>query len=112
MRYPLASGGSGSDAVLEMWAYEACRLFRDKLVGEKSRSEFDKILETVVRTDWGFNLVSSEANDNVYVTWGAAKDQSSSVGARFGSPLGRLSIADMEEVVEKAVINYSEWFNG
>jgi len=92
-----------------MWAYEACRLFRDKLVGDKSRAEFDKILQTVLQTDWGLVMPSSEASDNMYVTWGVAKDASDASRLRFGTPLGRLAISDMEEVVEKAVINYSEW---
>ncbi len=95
-------------AVLEMWAYEACRLFRDKLLGEVPRSKFDNILETVMKTDWGLSLPSPDASDYMFVTWGAAKTNGSSSSGRFGVPLGRLSVSDMEEVVEKAVINYSE----
>ena len=88
-----------------MWAYEARRIFRDRLVGDKACDKFENILTSVLQTDWSVDLASSEAEGVFYVTWGhspSATDLSSS----FGQQLGRLAAADMEEIVAKAIISY------
>ena len=126
MRYPLSSsseGGKtsaagGSGPLLEMWAYEACRLFRDRLVGEKAHKQFDEILTSVVRADWSLDLSSlMQEGGAMYVTWagataaaaaGQGQGQGQGGSALFGKPLGRLSSADMEEVVAKGVVSYGE----
>ena len=127
MRYPLAqsadsAAGMGGGAhssprvLLEMWAYEACRLFRDRLVGTKSQEKFDSILNAVVRSDWSVDLSSSEQEGKpLYVSWGASSAQQGgggrdSFGANFGCPLGRLAGADMQETVAKGVVAYGKSF--
>ena len=110
MRYPLASSGTSADLLIEMWAYEACRLFRDKLVGEKAREEFDAILNTVAQ-QWSGTLSLPKREVHMYVTWGSTKTRDS-VDVQFGSALGPLSIRDMQEFVYKAVVSYSEWVGG
>lgn len=104
MRYPLASGGSSSDGLIKMWAYEACRLFRDKLVGDNAKEEFDAILGTVIRSVWS---VAPPESDVSYVTWGSVRAKDS-ISSQFGSPLGQLSIIDMRELVQKAITSYSK----
>lgn len=61
LRYNLAGGqrDSSPDAVMTVWAYEANRLFRDRLVGEETRTKFDNILVTIVRNDWSVNVVET-----------------------------------------------------
>lgn len=49
-----------TDSVLEVVAYEARRLFRDRLVSLKDVHAFDNILSSIVRGDW-----SSDALDNM-----------------------------------------------
>lgn len=49
-----------TDSVLEVVAYEARRLFRDRLVSLKDVHAFDNILSSIVRGDWG-----SDALDNM-----------------------------------------------
>ena len=91
--------------LLEMWAYEARRIFRDRLVGDKACDKFENILTSVLQTDWSVDLAGSDAEGVFYVTWGhspSATDLSSS----FGQQLGRLAAADMEEIVAKAIISY------
>ena len=58
LRYELAGGGNDNthEHVLECWVYEACRLFRDRLVGSDSCTKFDDIIMTVIRTDWSGNV--------------------------------------------------------
>ncbi len=113
MRYPLSQDGGSqqsSHVLLEIWAYEACRLFRDKLVGEKSQKQFDDMLNTVIQSDWSVDL-SQEGDGEArcaYVSWGVAGGKDTALSSRFGRPLGRLSGADMEEVVNKAVVAYGE----
>lgn len=64
MRVPLsylfAAQPNVTDSVLEVVAYEARRLFRDRLVSLKDVHAFDNILSSIVRGDWG-----SDALDNM-----------------------------------------------
>lgn len=120
MRYPLASssmeggvagslGGHTQGALLEMWTYEACRLFRDRLVGQKAQEQFDAILSSVVRSDWSFDLSSLEREGGaMYVTWGSTQMGKGVGSGVFGRPLGRLSTTDMEEIVAKGVVAYGK----
>ncbi len=114
MRYPLAQSNSadsaqGGGALLEMWAYEACRLFRDRLVGTKAQEKFDTILSSVVQSDWSVDLSSLQREGKpLYVTWGASAGKGDALRAQFGRSLGRLSSADMQETVAKGVLAYGE----
>jgi len=64
LRYNLAGGqrDSSPDAVMTIWAYEAHRLFRDRLVGEETCAKFDNILVTIVRNDWSVNIIDALAS--------------------------------------------------
>ena len=106
LRYPTAQDtGSSPNLLLEVWAYEARRVFRDRLVGEKAVAEFDAILGSVLRSNWSFDAAALDADGGIFfVTWGSS--QSSKVGGPFGKPLGRLSANDLHEVVAKAVVAY------
>lgn len=113
MRYPLASslqgggvpGAPTQGVLLEMWAYEACRLFRDRLVGHKAQEQFDAILSSVVLSNWSFDLSTLEREGgSMYVTWGSTQTGK----CVFGRSLGRLSISDMEGVVAKGVVAYGK----
>lgn len=57
--FPLAQSNV-TDSVLEVVAYEARRLFRDRLVSSKDLHTFDNILSSIIRGDW-----SSDALDNM-----------------------------------------------
>ena len=99
------------EVLLEMWAYEARRLFRDRLVGEKAVDQFDAILGSVLQSDWSASLSSLDQDGGVfYVTWGSPQSSKSAdgLGNQFGRPLGRLSATDMQEVVAKAVTTFGE----
>ena len=116
MRYPLSEDTPTHDRVLEAWSYEARRLFRDRLIGEKSLDQFDAILNSVLRSDWSTDVSSLDQDGGAfYVTWGSplssstsgeVNDLSSRVG--IGRTLGRLSAGDMQEVVAKAVVTYGK----
>ncbi|XP_040400085.1 cytoplasmic dynein 2 heavy chain 1 isoform X2 [Cygnus olor] len=96
------------DYVLEIVAYEACRLFRDKLVGMKDLHVFDNILMKVFQSDWGSDVLDNMA-DIFYVTWGACQEAFTTPGQALpphGRPLGRLNSTDLKDAIKKGVIHY------
>ncbi|XP_053312461.1 cytoplasmic dynein 2 heavy chain 1 isoform X2 [Spea bombifrons] len=112
-RYDLSGGSSKQlqDYVLEIIAYEARRLFRDRLVTTKELNTFDNILMSVLQGDWGSEILDN-MTDLFYVTWGALHE----AGGVFapgqslpphGRPLGRLNSADLKDIIKKGVIQYS-----
>ncbi len=41
---------------MEVCAYEACRVFRDRLVAKEDRNAFDNILASAIRASWAVNV--------------------------------------------------------
>lgn len=58
--YSFLAQSNVTDSVLEVVAYEARRLFRDRLVSSKDIHTFDNILSSIIRGDW-----ASDALDNM-----------------------------------------------
>ncbi|MGH0159576.1 UNVERIFIED_CONTAM: hypothetical protein FKN15_075087 [Acipenser sinensis] len=111
-RYDLTGGTSQNsvDLVLEVIAYEGHRLFRDRLVSTKDINAFDNILMSVIRGDWGSDVLENMA-DSYYVTWGAPHEAGAVIAPgqplpSHGKPLGRLSSMDLKEVIHKGIIQY------
>ncbi|KAJ8280434.1 hypothetical protein GJAV_G00054510 [Gymnothorax javanicus] len=112
LRYDLTAGKSqnSADAVLEVVAYEARRLFRDRIVGTKDLNVFDNILQSAIRGDWGSDVLDN-MSDSFYVTWGAAHEAGAIMAPGqslppHGKPLGCLSSADLREVIQKGIVLY------
>lgn len=61
----LGSSNHPLDYVLEIVAYEARRLFRDKIVGAKELHLFDNILTSVFQGDWGSDILDNMAGNIV-----------------------------------------------
>ncbi|CAH1776602.1 unnamed protein product [Owenia fusiformis] len=110
MRYDLASSQGGStEPLLEVWTYEAFRLFRDRIVGTDGLGKFDNIVSGVVRGDWSINIMDN-LDGAYFVTWGARGDNVAAPGAPlppFGKPLGKLDSKDLKAVIEKGLKQYS-----
>ncbi|CAG2190736.1 DNCH2 [Mytilus edulis] len=114
LRYDLNAGAKegSSDHLLEIWAYEARRLFRDKIVGSDGLNKFDSILMSVIRSDWSTNIFDNLEND-FFVTWGARTESgapSVAAGAPLppmGKSLGKLTGEDLVSVVERGLKLYS-----
>uniref|UniRef100_A0A4W3JMF3 Cytoplasmic dynein 2 heavy chain 1 n=1 Tax=Callorhinchus milii TaxID=7868 RepID=A0A4W3JMF3_CALMI len=111
-RYDLEGGSSQHtvDHVLEVVAYEAHRLFRDRIVGSKNINAFDNILISVIRGDWGSDVLDS-MTDCFYVTWGARHEAGSAIAPDqplppHGKLLGKLSSADLKDVIQKGIVQY------
>uniref|UniRef100_A0ABM5FWF4 Cytoplasmic dynein 2 heavy chain 1 n=2 Tax=Agamidae TaxID=81953 RepID=A0ABM5FWF4_9SAUR len=112
-RYDLTGGESTHtvDTVLEIVAYEARRLFRDKIVGAKELHVFDTILMKVFQGDWGSDILDNMA-DSFYVTWGAHHELGTIMAPGqtlppHGRPLGKLTSADLKDVIRKGIIHYA-----
>ena len=107
VRYTIGEHDKSPSYVLETWAYEACRLFRDKLVSEEDKEKFDAILKNVLYSDW-----NSKAADNldqiVYTTAGDANFSVRSPLPRFGRSIGRLPLKNWEHVVEKGIFEFTK----
>ncbi|XP_076467409.1 LOW QUALITY PROTEIN: cytoplasmic dynein 2 heavy chain 1-like [Babylonia areolata] len=113
LRYDLTAGArdNTSDTVLEIWAYEARRIFRDRIVGPDGQAKVDKLLMSVVRSDWSANIFD-DVDSTFFVTWGARSESGGAVGAgaplpAFGKPLGKLSAEDLQVTIEKGLKLYS-----
>lgn len=113
--------GTTAEHLLEICAYEARRLFRDRMVGEHVE-KCDNIIKSVIRSDWSVHL--DNLDTLYYVTWGGsakavvaeqteatASITSTSLHA-FGRPLGRLDPTDLRQVLAKGMITYGElkWY--
>ena len=56
---PTGKSTTATDTVLEIVAYEARRLFRDRIVTTKDLNAFDNILVSVIRGDWGSDVLDN-----------------------------------------------------
>ncbi len=70
-RYVVDSADRSAGPLLEAWAYEASRLFRDKLATEDDRARFDETLRGALRAEWNSNAAENVANA-FFVTAGDA----------------------------------------
>ncbi|XP_059389920.1 dynein cytoplasmic 2 heavy chain 1 isoform X1 [Carassius carassius] len=107
LRYDLSAGTSAVDSVLEVVAYEARRLFRDRIVSSKDLNVFENILSSVIRGDWGSDALDN-MTDTYFVTL-AASHEGRSPGQPLpphGKPLGRLNAADLTEIIHKGIVLY------
>lgn len=73
-------------------------------LGQNSKSEFDSIIASVLRSDWSVDLPTS--TPHYYVTWGATHVIEGT--SQFGKPVGKLSTTDLAEIIQKATITYSK----
>jgi dynein heavy chain 2 len=61
LRYDFSSirNDATAENLLEIWTYEACRLFKDRLVGIDAQNKFDQLLDKILKTDWSSNALNS-----------------------------------------------------
>ena len=100
-----------ADALIKVWAYQAKRLFGDRLVGKESREKFDSMLVSVARNDWSVALDDAFAS-SFYVTWGSSGglSKTGNVAGSFGRPLGLLAKDDFKQIVSKGLAAFGKLF--
>ncbi len=69
MRYNLAEiqSDSSTEALLQIWSYEACRIFHDRLVDLESRKEFLNILSNVLQDEWRSGSIVQKLSRNYFL---------------------------------------------
>jgi len=74
LRYNLVEikNDSSVDSLLQIWAYEACRIFHDRLVDTDSRNTFLGILSSVLQEEWRSSGILSKLKGycitkNIYI---------------------------------------------
>ncbi|KAG8224814.1 hypothetical protein J437_LFUL002260 [Ladona fulva] len=93
---------------LEVLVYEACCIFRDKLVKEEDQSKFDNIIRQIMETDWKMADILDYLKGTFYVTDGNEAAQHKRELPPSGLPLFRLHHKDWLESVKKAILQYEK----
>ncbi len=62
LRYNLAELKSDTtvESLLQVWAYEACRIFHDRLVDKDARKQFLSILSGILSDEWRANGIMNK----------------------------------------------------
>ncbi|XP_057314672.1 cytoplasmic dynein 2 heavy chain 1-like isoform X2 [Hydractinia symbiolongicarpus] len=108
LRYDISdSTGDTAEGLLKIWAYQAKRLFSDRLVSKDSSDKFDSMLASVIRNDWSVTL--EDIKNTYYVTWGTGGgiSHTGNVAGSFGRPLGMLSRPDFKQIVAKGLAAFA-----
>lgn len=58
-----------TDSILEVVAYEARRLFRDRLVSSKDLHNFENILSSLIHGDWGSDVLDNMTGTKSFCIW-------------------------------------------
>jgi len=105
LRYDLSGikGDSNADSLLEIWTYEACRLFKDRLVGNDARDKFDQLLDKTLRSDWSSSALSA-LRDSYFVSWVNANNRRTLPPA--GRLLSRLTTKDLTPFIDRGITRY------
>ncbi|CAF1020652.1 unnamed protein product, partial [Adineta ricciae] len=105
LRYDLSSTKNDATAenLLEIWLYEACRLFKDRLVGNDAQEKFDQIVDKILKNDWSSNAIAS-LKDAFFASWPNNNGRRTLPPA--GRLLSRLSTKELKPFVERGIARY------
>jgi dynein heavy chain 2 len=98
----------GEEELLEVWAHEAQRLFRDRLVDSDSRAKFDGMLFPLLRAQWGYtcNLRDTYYSTLAGVGGGRGESKEGDDGAGSADRLIRLATDDFTPLVQHGLMLY------
>ncbi|XP_042887569.1 cytoplasmic dynein 2 heavy chain 1-like [Penaeus japonicus] len=106
LRYKIDAEDAALQPLLEVWLYEACRMFRDKLADDEDIQKFDALILSTMHSDWGVDL-REHITDSYYVTSGAGVVAPGAPLPLHGYKLGFMNSEDWTQVVERAVLQFS-----
>jgi len=113
MRYNVSS-----DSMLDAVGYEACRVYRDRLVDADARSRFDGDVSAALRSQWGHSL---DTRDCVFASLlsarssgaagaasadgaaGGSKSATAGAALQVGAGLARMSLKDFRALVQRGL---------
>eukprot|EP00727_Mastigamoeba_balamuthi_P008592 m51a1_g4355 putative cytoplasmic dynein 2 heavy chain 1 (4311) ;mRNA; f:228679-242475 len=84
--------------LLEIWTYEAHRIFRDKIVGEAGLRKFDQILDSALK-QWDVPDPAALTKDSLFVTLG-------SQSKRGAHQLSKIGSKDLTSQVKRGILFY------
>jgi dynein heavy chain 2 len=69
LRYNLSElkSDTTTESLLQVWAYEACRIFHDRLVDKDARKQFLSILSGVLSDEWRANGIMNKLDGNFHL---------------------------------------------
>ncbi|CAL4157019.1 unnamed protein product, partial [Meganyctiphanes norvegica] len=105
LRYDIADDKGHTQTLLEVWFYEACRLFRDKLVEEEDITKFDSIILACLHSDWGLDL-RNHVHNTYFVTAATGTVLAGAPLPMHGHTLGYMTEEDWAATVSRAVKHY------
>ncbi|XP_071452948.1 cytoplasmic dynein 2 heavy chain 1 [Hetaerina americana] len=100
---------SSMDPILEVLIFEACRIFRDKLVSNDDRAKFDDIVIEIMKEDWNKPNLLDNLKGVFYITEGQSTKSFPRQSTRVtsvGLPLSKIHFNDWSEFVKKAISQY------
>lgn len=102
-----------AEPLLEVLAYEACRTFRDRLVGAEACSRFDQQLSSVIRSSFRHTVASADA---VFTSLTSArgggakkaegKEDEQGAAEAVGGRMARMADADLRKLVAQGVMYF------
>ncbi|KAG1684369.1 Cytoplasmic dynein 2 heavy chain 1 [Nymphon striatum] len=108
LRYYIDSEDHSPALLLEAWSYEACQIFRSKLVNNEAKTKFDNLLSNILRSNWGVNFPDLSSKYLFYVSWGPHKSIGSAKNQPlFGKVLSKLEKSDFEAIVDKGITHFN-----
>ena len=109
LRYNLAElkNDNSMESVLKVWAYEACRIFQDRLVDKDSRGTFLFILSNVLLDEWKESGLTSKLKDFYYITWVNTTTTTGSRLPPFGKTLEGVKPDFIESLLAKAINRFN-----
>jgi dynein heavy chain 2 len=93
-----------ADELLDVVAYEAIRLFQDRLVGDDNRQKFQGILLSVLKIDWGYQP------DLNSILFASQKAMGQAVNIDQGNMINRVTLSEYHSQVSKSLNSYSREF--
>lgn len=102
---------TSTEALLKVWAYEACRIFHDRLVDKEARKTFISILSSVLQDEWRSNEIMNKIDDLFYVSWGESGPSGGGRLPAFGKTLEGVKADYIENLLVKAINRFnSEYY--
>mmetsp|Transcript_41826 Transcript_41826/g.82044 ORF Transcript_41826/g.82044 Transcript_41826/m.82044 type:complete len:4055 (+) Transcript_41826:307-12471(+) len=108
MRYDL-----GKENFLDVWTYEAYRLFCDRLVNRDSRSKFEALLGALLKSQWSYEYNSDVYYSSFQTVSAPAEEEAESqklVLKEVGRILEKVSSKNFKAFIGKALYNYEREF--
>lgn len=111
IRYNLTEiqSDSSTEPLLQIWAYEACRIFQDRLVDSDAKKVFMSILSEVLQDEWRSVGIIKNLSEYYYITWSTTLGSSAGRLPPFGKVMQCVKPDFIENLLVKAINRFSKF---